>query len=101
MVYRAKYSHSVILSEMTISLPNLTNLVHFCFRKTAVRALYLCVGFGLIFGSVKLSSPLTGKLTIKRSGKLLLLYIVLVADINKITTKTVMSNEEQHKKEQG
>ena len=61
MDHRAKYSHSVILTEMTISLLNLTNLVHFCFRKTAMRALYLCVGFGLIFGSVKMSSALTGK----------------------------------------
>ena len=26
-----------------------------------MRALYLCVGFGLIFGSVKMSSALTGK----------------------------------------
>ena len=34
-------------------------------------------------------------------AKLLLLYIVLVADINKITWKTAMSNEEQHKKDKG
>ena len=61
MGHRAKYSHSVLLSEMTIPLLNLTNLIHFCFRKSAMRALSLCVGFGLIFGSVKVSSALTGE----------------------------------------
>ena len=63
MSHRAKYAHSVILSEMTISLLNPTtgNLVHFCFRETAMRALYLCVGFDLIFESVKVSFALTGE----------------------------------------